>query len=75
MNQMPFPGPPKLFHARIVALFVVLYLTDAVMILYAVESVQTKGVGAIVLFASEVRVFIDEIRAFADALSVRNSDS
>ena len=54
MNQMPFPGPPKLFHARIVTLFIVLYLTDTVMIIYAVESVQTKGVGAIVLFASEV---------------------
>lgn len=55
MNQMPFPGPPTLFHVRIITLFVALYLTDTVMILYAVDSVQSKGVGAIVLFASEVR--------------------
>ncbi|VDC03607.1 unnamed protein product [Peniophora sp. CBMAI 1063] len=58
MNQMPFPGPPTLFHVRIVTLFVVLYLTDAVMILFAIDSVQTKGVGAIVLFASEYAILI-----------------
>jgi E3 ubiquitin-protein ligase synoviolin len=54
MNQMPYPGPSALFHFRINALFATLYLTDVAMILFAAESVLTKGVGAIVLFASEV---------------------
>jgi E3 ubiquitin-protein ligase synoviolin len=55
MNQMPYPGPSSLFHFRIQALFIVLYLTDVAMILLAINNVATNGVGAIVLFASEVR--------------------
>ena len=55
MNQMPYPGPSTLFHIRINALFMLLWVTNLVMITFAVESVMTNGVGAIVLFASEVR--------------------
>ncbi|KAI0320765.1 hypothetical protein OF83DRAFT_1052428 [Amylostereum chailletii] len=58
MNQMPYPGPPTLFHIRINALFFVLWTTNLVMITFAVENVMTNGVGAIVLFASEYAILL-----------------
>lgn len=54
MDQRPYPGPPVLFHVRIVALMAMLWLTDFFMFSFAVESILTNGVGGIVLFASEV---------------------
>jgi len=57
MNQMPFPGPPALFHIRINCLFILLWATNLVTFMIALESILNNGVGAIVLFASEVGFF------------------
>lgn len=44
-----------LFHIRINALMTLLWISDAVMFLLAIENMMSNGVGGIVLFASEVR--------------------
>ena len=54
MDQVPFPGPPVLFHVRINFLFIILWSLDFVMLAFAVDSTLTNGVGGTVLFASEV---------------------
>ena len=58
MGQVTYPGPPLLFHIRINALFVTMTIIDASMFLFAVESTLANGVGGMVLFATEVRVFL-----------------
>lgn len=54
MDQVPFPGPPLLFHLRLHALFVILWLVDIVMLVLAIDSTMSNGVGGAVLFANEV---------------------
>jgi hypothetical protein len=54
MDQRPYPGPSPLFHFRMSSLFVILWVTDFLMFLIAVENTITHGVGGMVLFASEV---------------------
>lgn len=58
MDQMPYPGPPALFHVRINSLFVLLWITNFVMLGFAVESILANGVGAMVLFASEYAILM-----------------
>ncbi|KAF7315296.1 hypothetical protein MIND_00044100 [Mycena indigotica] len=45
MDQRPYPGPPLLFHARMVTLFFVLWSIDVVLFMIAVESTVTNGIG------------------------------
>ena len=54
MDQRPYPGPPLLFHVRMSTLFIILWITDFVMFLIAIENTLAHGVGGMVLFASEV---------------------
>lgn len=54
MDQITYPGPPVLFHARMNTLFVLLWVVDIVMFGFAVESTLNHGVNGMVLFASEV---------------------
>ena len=54
MDQRPYPGPPLLFHLRMVVLFSILYVIDLVMFFFTVEHTLSVGVGGMVLFASEV---------------------
>ncbi|TFY70852.1 hypothetical protein EVG20_g2151 [Dentipellis fragilis] len=58
MNQMPYPGPPLLFHIRFNSLFFLLWMTNLLMFAFAVENILTNGVGAIVLFASEYAILM-----------------
>ncbi|KAA1474329.1 hypothetical protein DENSPDRAFT_866430 [Dentipellis sp. KUC8613] len=58
MNQMPYPGPPLLFHIRFNSLFFLLWMTNLLMFVFAVDSILTNGVGAIVLFASEYAILM-----------------
>ncbi|THH15474.1 hypothetical protein EW146_g4999 [Bondarzewia mesenterica] len=58
MDQMPYPGPPTLFHVRVNSLFVVLWITNFVMFAFAVENILTNGIGAMVLFASEYAILM-----------------
>jgi E3 ubiquitin-protein ligase synoviolin len=53
MDQVPYPGPSTLFHVRLNALFLVLWMVDLVMLFLAIESTLTSGVGGAVLFANE----------------------
>ena len=55
MDQRPYPGPPLLFHIRMSLLFLILWVTDVVMLMIAVESNLANGVSCMVLFACEVR--------------------
>jgi E3 ubiquitin-protein ligase synoviolin len=54
MDQRPYPGPPPLFHIRALGLFVLLTLTDLVMLAYTVDSTLNHGISATLLFANEV---------------------
>lgn len=58
MDQVPYPGPPALFHLRLNALFLILWLIDIIMLLFAIESTLTTGVGGAVLFANEVGNYV-----------------
>jgi E3 ubiquitin-protein ligase synoviolin len=55
MDQQPYPGPPKSFHIRTLALFNLLALVDVVVIGSLVEVILHDGVDGLVLFVSEVR--------------------
>lgn len=54
MDQRPYPGPSLLFHLRMSTLFIILWTTDFLMFVIAIENTMTHGVGGMVLFASEV---------------------
>ncbi|KIK68826.1 hypothetical protein GYMLUDRAFT_34817, partial [Collybiopsis luxurians FD-317 M1] len=58
MDQRPYPGPPLLFHVRMSALFTILWCTDLLMFLIAVENTLAHGVGGMVLFASEYGILM-----------------
>ncbi len=62
MDQVPYPGPPLLFHVRINSLFLILWLVDFVMLAMAIDSTLTNGVGGMVLFANEVSADISQIQ-------------
>ncbi|KAG6819679.1 hypothetical protein H0H93_009712 [Arthromyces matolae] len=61
MDQRPYPGPSPLFHVRMTALFIILWLTDVLMFLIAVENTITNGVGGMVLFASEYGILMASV--------------
>ncbi|KAF9529283.1 hypothetical protein CPB83DRAFT_853010 [Crepidotus variabilis] len=61
MDQQPYPGPPLLFHFRMNVLFTILWLTDALMFVFAIEHTLTKGVGGMVLFASEYGILVASV--------------
>jgi E3 ubiquitin-protein ligase synoviolin len=61
MDQRPYPGPSLIFHVRMSILFVILWITDFLMFLLAVDSTLTNGVGGMILFASEVSENITNI--------------
>ncbi|KAL1748629.1 hypothetical protein HDZ31DRAFT_79497 [Schizophyllum fasciatum] len=58
MDQRPYPGPPLLFHIRMSLLFLILWLTDVIMLMIAVESNLANGVSCMVLFACEYGVLL-----------------
>ncbi|KAF8659224.1 hypothetical protein AX16_001884 [Volvariella volvacea WC 439] len=61
MDQRPYPGPGTLFHIRMGTLFVILWTTDLLMFLIAVENTLSHGVGGMVLFASEYGILMASI--------------
>ncbi|KAK2467802.1 hypothetical protein APHAL10511_000097 [Amanita phalloides] len=61
MDQVPYPGPPLLFHIRMSTLFLILWITDFIMFLVAVESTLANGVGGMVLFASEYGILVASV--------------
>ncbi|KAG7446450.1 uncharacterized protein BT62DRAFT_986934 [Guyanagaster necrorhizus] len=61
MDQRPYPGPSLLFHVRISTLFVILWTTDLLMLLFAVENTLEYGVGGMVLFACEYGILMASV--------------
>jgi len=61
MDQRPYPGPSPLFHIRMSSLFVILWVTDFLMFLIAVENTIANGVGGMVLFASEYGILMASV--------------
>ncbi|KAF8070295.1 hypothetical protein FPV67DRAFT_1010811 [Lyophyllum atratum] len=61
MDQRPYPGPSPLFHLRMITLFVILWMTDFIMFLIAVETTLANGVGGMVLFASEYGILMASV--------------
>ncbi|CAA7259248.1 unnamed protein product [Cyclocybe aegerita] len=61
MDQRPYPGPPLLFHFRMTILFGILWSTDCIMFLFAVEHTLSAGVGGMVLFASEYAILMASV--------------
>ncbi|QRV96606.1 E3 ubiquitin-protein ligase synoviolin [Ceratobasidium sp. AG-Ba] len=58
MDQQPYPGPPKLFHIRTIALFNLLAIADIVMIASIAEIILHEGVDGLVLFLSEYTILL-----------------
>ncbi|KAF5351828.1 hypothetical protein D9756_007401 [Leucocoprinus leucothites] len=61
MDQQPYPGPSALFHLRMTSLFMILWLTDFIMFVVAIDHTITYGVGGMVLFASEYGILMASI--------------
>ncbi|KAK0225722.1 synoviolin 1 isoform b [Armillaria fumosa] len=61
MDQRPYPGPSLLFHVRMSTLFVILWMTDFLMLLFAVENTLEYGVGGMVLFACEYGILMASV--------------
>lgn len=62
MDQVPYPGPPLLFHIRMNTLLFILWVVDFIMLVFAVESTLSNGVGGMVLFASEVSAGLCQLK-------------
>ncbi|KAJ7124912.1 hypothetical protein C8R44DRAFT_587509, partial [Mycena epipterygia] len=58
MDQRPYPGPSLLFHVRMTALFCILWATDLLLFMIAVDSTVSNGIGGMVLFASEYGILM-----------------
>ncbi|TFK54025.1 hypothetical protein OE88DRAFT_1695115 [Heliocybe sulcata] len=58
MDQVPYPGPPPIFHVRMNCLCALLAFTDLAMFVFAVESTLAHGVGGNLLFASEYAILM-----------------
>ncbi|WWC59874.1 uncharacterized protein I303_102436 [Kwoniella dejecticola CBS 10117] len=56
MDQIPPPGPPRLYHIRITAIITLLAILDFALVSYSLEKILTEGVSAMVLFASEFTI-------------------
>ena len=70
MDQIQYPGPNVWFHVRMNILFLFLWFIDTVMLCFAVENILTHGIGGVVLFASEVSVFLlEKLRSCIQFLS------
>ncbi|KAJ7287351.1 hypothetical protein C8J57DRAFT_1430947 [Mycena rebaudengoi] len=48
MDQRPYPGPSLLFHVRMTALFIILWATDLLLFMIAVDSTVSNGVGGMI---------------------------
>ncbi|KAF7362055.1 RING-type domain-containing protein [Mycena venus] len=58
MDQRPYPGPSLLFHVRMTALFLILWVTDLLLFMIAVDSTLANGISGMVLFASEYGILM-----------------
>ncbi|KAH7915227.1 hypothetical protein BJ138DRAFT_177201 [Hygrophoropsis aurantiaca] len=58
MDQRPYPGPPTLFHVRMLSLLSILSFIDIFMFAFAVENTMQKGVGGMMMFASEYAILM-----------------
>ncbi|WWC68885.1 uncharacterized protein I206_102821 [Kwoniella pini CBS 10737] len=70
MDQIPPPGPPKLYHVRIISIIILLAVLDGVLVSYSLEKILTEGVSAMVLFASEFTILNASILGTAARYSV-----
>ncbi|KAK7057397.1 RING-type domain-containing protein [Favolaschia claudopus] len=58
MDQRPYPGPSLLFHVRMTGLFLILWVTDLLVFMIAVDSTLAHGISGMVLFASEYGILM-----------------
>lgn len=73
MDQLPYPGPKRLEHARLIALFFVLWACDSILLTYSLDAVMQQGIGLVVLFAAEVRSNSDLVTQRLTFLSMQSS--
>ncbi|KAF8170208.1 hypothetical protein K438DRAFT_1982734 [Mycena galopus ATCC 62051] len=58
MDQRPYPGPSLVFHVRMTGLFLILWVTDLLLFMIAVDSTLANGISGMVLFASEYGILM-----------------
>ncbi|KLO18382.1 hypothetical protein SCHPADRAFT_899780 [Schizopora paradoxa] len=56
MDQRPYPGPPLIFHIRINALIVILWLADVITYIFILDNLLSNGFSGTILFASEYAI-------------------
>jgi len=61
MDQVPAPGPPRIFHVRITSILFLLSLIDILLVTYSLESIAFNGVSSMVLFASEFVILLASV--------------
>ncbi|KIK82212.1 hypothetical protein PAXRUDRAFT_832347 [Paxillus rubicundulus Ve08.2h10] len=58
MDQRPYPGPPVLFHIRMLSLFILLWFVDLVVFAFAVDNTTKNGIGGMIIFANEYAILM-----------------
>lgn len=70
MDQIPPPGPSRIFHLRLTSILVLLFLADICLVLYSLESLLYDGVSATILFASEFTILLASCTGIAARYAV-----
>ncbi|KIJ18970.1 hypothetical protein PAXINDRAFT_70245 [Paxillus involutus ATCC 200175] len=58
MDQRPYPGPPVLFHIRMLSLFIILWFVDLFVFAFAVDNTTKNGIGGMIMFANEYAILM-----------------
>ena len=61
MDQIPAPGPARLFHVRITTIISILFTLDLMLVIYTLDTIAFYGVSSTVLFASEFMILLASI--------------
>ncbi|ODN77017.1 hypothetical protein L202_05563 [Cryptococcus amylolentus CBS 6039] len=70
MDQIPPPGPPKTFHARMVGIITILMVLDLFFVSYALNTILTEGVSSMIIFTTEFLILQTSIAGTAARYSI-----
>ncbi|WVQ77436.1 hypothetical protein IAR50_007122 [Cryptococcus sp. DSM 104548] len=65
MDQIPPPGPPKSFHARMMGIIAILMALDLFFVGYALNTILTEGVSSMIIFTTEFLILQTSIAGTA----------
>jgi E3 ubiquitin-protein ligase synoviolin len=70
MDQIPAPGPPRLFHIRVASILTLLTAIDFSLVIYTLDTISSNGVSSMVLFVTEFVILLASITAIGARYTV-----